>query len=600
MGGGEPGSRARTPRMRARNKPKSRPARTPASAAACLACLALGVAGPAAATVELKGVEGEVAANVLAYLSLDDEPCDSPPERVTAQRLAAPARIREALEAFGYYEPRIESTFETARDCWHVTLTITLGEPVRIRDVDVQLTGEAAADEDFVAAQTAAGLAAGKILRHGDYEQLKRRWSDLARERGYPDARFAVNRIDVYPEQRVADVALHFDSGRRYAFGAVDVHQDVLVEPLVRSYVPFRTGEPYDSRKLTDLYVALADSGFFRNIDVRPLEPDREHRTIPVEIALTAGTRLLISYGVGYSTDTGPRFRFTRNNRRFNERGHQFSLTTQLSPVDSEVTANYRFPTAASRDDWLNLDTGLKREETDTATSKSLEFGVRRVRERADDWTRTQMLSLQIEDFVVAGVAGRSKLLMPGLDWTRVRADNAIRPHAGSKLELELRAATDAVFSDTSFVQATAQGKWIWSTERSRRFIVRGRVGATLKNAFAELPPSVRFFAGGDNSVRGYDFKSLGPLDAGGKVIGGSDLAEGSFEFEQPLHGRWSLAMFVDAGNAFEGSRLDAKRSAGLGGRWQSPLGPIRIDLAHPFDDPTNNWRVHISLGPDL
>ncbi len=225
---------------------------------------------------------------------------------------------------------------------------------------------------------------------------------------------------------------------------------------------------------------------------------------------------------------------------------------------------------------------------------------MRRVRERARDWTRTQMLNLEIEDFVVAGVPGRSQLLMPGLDWTRALADNPIRPRAGSKLQLDVRAATDAVFSDTTFLQVSASGKWIWSTTQGRRFIVRGHVGATAKNSLAELPPSVRFFAGGDNSVRGYDFKSLGPVDATGKVIGGSDLAEGSFEFEQPLHGRWSVAMFVDAGNAFEGSRLDTKRSAGLGGRWQSPLGPIRIDLAHPFDDPTNNWRIHISLGPDL
>jgi translocation and assembly module TamA len=404
----------------------------------------------------------------------------------------------------------------------------------------------------------------------------------------------------VYPEQHAADVVLRFDSGGRYAFGALDIRQDVLIEPLVRSYVPFRAGEPYDARKLTQLYVALADSGFFRNIDVHAAEPDRTERTIPVEIALTPGKRLQLSYGLGFSTDTGPRLRFSRNNRRFNEEGHQFSVTAQLSPVVSEVTANYRFPIAASRSEWLNLDTGAKREDTDTSTSKTLELGARRVRERPGDWTRTQMLMLQVEDFVVADERGRSNLLMPGIDWTRVRADSPIRPRQGSRLQLELRGATDAVFSDTTFFQVSAAGKWIWSLSRGARLIVRGRIGATAKNSLAELPPSVRFFAGGDNSVRGYDFKSLGPVDDAGKVIGGSHLAEGSFEFEQPLRLRWSLAFFVDAGNAFERSRIDAKSAAGVGGRWQSPLGPIRIDLAHPFDDPATRWRVHISLGPDL
>jgi len=569
-------------------------------AAPWLALLALGVATQTRATVELKGVDGPMAANVLAYLTLDEEPCDTQLARVEQQRAAAPARVRQALEAFGYYEPRVESQIDTVRDCWHVTFTIAPGEPVRIRGLDVKLTGEAMTDPDFAAAQAAADLKNGGVLRQDAYEKLKTRWSDLARERGYPDAKFVANRIDVYPEQHAADVVLQFDSGSRYAFGAVDIHQDVLIEPLVRSYVPFRAGEPYDARKLTALYVALADSGFFRNIDVHADAPDRDSRTIPVAVALTPGTRLQISYGVGFSTDTGPRLKFTRNNRRFNDSGHQFSVAAQLSPVVSEVTANYRFPIAASRSEWLNFDTGVKREETDTSTSKSFELGARRVRERPGDWTRTQMLMLQVEDFVVADERGRSNLLMPGIDWTRVRADSAIRPHAGSKLQLDVRGATDAVFSDTTFVQVSAAGKWIWSLPRGARLIVRGHVGMTAKNSFAELPPSVRFFAGGDSSVRGYDFKSLGPVDATGKVIGGSSLAEGSFEFEQPLHARWSLAWFVDAGNAFEGSHIDAKSAAGIGGRWQSPLGPIRIDLAHPFDDPATRWRVHVSLGPDL
>jgi translocation and assembly module TamA len=572
----------------------------PAVASAWLALAALGVATRAGATVELEGVDGEVAANVLAYLTLDEEPCDAQIARIEQQRAAAPTRIRQALEVFGYYEPRIESRLDTARDCWHVTFTIAPGEPVRIRGLDLRLTGEAVTDAQFAAARVGADLKEGGVLRHAAYEALKTRWADLARERGYVDATFVANRIDVYPEQHAAEIVLHFDSGNRYVFGAVDIRQDVLVEPLVRSYVPFHAGEPYDARKLTELYVVLADSGFFRNIDVRSLEPDRDGRSIPVEIVLTPGTRLQISYGVGFSTDTGPRLRFTRNNRRFNENGHQFGVVAQLSPVISGVTANYRLPIAASRSEWLILDTGMKREETDTATSKSLELGARRVRERPGDWTRTQMLMLQVEDFVVADERGRSNLLMPGIDWTRTRADSPIRPHAGSKLQLDLRGATDAVFSDTTFFQASAEGKWIWSLPRGARLIVRGKVGTTAKSSFAALPPSVRFFAGGDNSVRGYDFKSLGPVDATGKVIGGSSLAEGSFEFEQPLRSRWSMAWFVDAGNAFEGSHVAAKSAAGIGGRWQSPLGPIRIDLAHPFDDPATRWRVHISLGPDL
>jgi translocation and assembly module TamA len=110
----------------------------------------------------------------------------------------------------------------------------------------------------------------------------------------------------------------------------------------------------------------------------------------------------------------------------------------------------------------------------------------------------------------------------------------------------------------------------------------------------------VRFFAGGDSSVRGFDFESLGPVDAEGAVIGGSRLAVASIELERSIKPRWSLAVFVDSGNAFDQSGFDAHTGAGLGARWRSPLGPVRIDVAWPVNDPAHGARLHVSLGPDL
>src|SRR5690606_9589236 len=268
---------------------------------------------------------------------------------------------------------------------------------------------------------------------------------------------------------------------------------------LVQSYLPFSPGEPYDNRKLTDLYVALVDSGYFGEIDIRSLEPQAQDNVIPIEIVLSGAPRRLISYGIGFSTDTGPRLRFSRNNRRYNDRGHQFGVQAQLSPVQSEFTANYRFPHGDPRTEWINFDTGMKRENTESSESQSLQIGARRIMERPRDWTRTQFLTLLIEDFEVADQVGRSRLLMPGIGWRRTRADNELRPTRGSRLNLELRAAADTLGSDTSFFQAIAGGKWVWSLPSTARILVRAEVGLTEERSFAELPPSVRFFAGGDN-----------------------------------------------------------------------------------------------------
>jgi translocation and assembly module TamA len=566
-----------------------------------VAAAALAVAGVAAADVEIFGVEDRLAANALAYLDLDEEPCDAPRQRIEQLHGRAPARIRDSLQAFGYYEPTIEAALAFSDECWRASFTIAAGEPVRIRMLDLALTGEAQNDSPFVAALALAqaALSTGAALDHGAYELLKRRLTDLGRERGYADARFTASRIDVYPAELAADIVLHFESGARYVFGRTELTQNVLTEELASSYLTFDEGAPYDARELVDVYAALADSGFFRTIDVRPLPADPATRTIPIAVTLTGAPRVTTNYGIGYSTDTRVRLRFSRNNQRFNDRGHQFGINAQLSPVISDVRANYRMP-LRSRSEWLNFDVGVEREDTDSAESEIFEIGARRVRERRSEWTRTHMLALRVEDFEIADQESRARLLMPGIGWTRIRADNEIRPTMGSKLAFEVRGAHDAIVSDTTFAQATALGKWIWSTPRGQRILVRTQLGATAEREFEELPASVRFFAGGDNSVRGYAFEELGPVDADGNVIGGSSLATGSFEFEQPLRARWSLAFFVDSGNAFERSEMDAKTSVGMGGRWQSPLGPIRLDLALPLEDDHDEWRVHITLGPDL
>ena len=568
------------------------------SAAAVLATIAL--VGPAQAAVEISGVEGAVADNVRAFLTIDERACDADRGIVRQEFRNAEQQVRAALEAFGFYSATSSSSLEFGEDCWTAKIEIVPGDPVTIRSLDIEIAGAARDDPPFPAAVAAAGLTVGTPLEHAAYEQLKTRLLDLARNRGYASATFSESRIDVFPDQFAADITLHFDSGDRYSFGKITLQQDVLREDLVEDFLDFETGQPYRNRELNDAYVALTNSGYFKTVDIRPLAPNHETKTIDVDIVLTPGTRRLVSYGVGFSTDTGPRLRFNRTNRRFNDRGHQLGIGAEFSPVVSELTANYRYPFGDPRYQWMSLDGGVKRQDTETSYSKSLEFGARRVYERVGGWSRTLMLSLLVEEFEVADQSGTSRLLMPGSVWSRVHGDNPLRPANGWRAEFELRGAGDNLGSDTTFVQSISSAKWIRSLKGKARIITSAKLGLTAVDNFDALPPSVRFFAGGDNSVRGYDYQSLGPTDDTGKVIGGQGLALASFEYEHPIRNRWSFATFVDTGNAFNHRDFDLKIGAGIGARWQSPLGPIRIDVGFPIDEPDLNPRLHITLGPDL
>ena len=554
----------------------------------------------ARSAVEISGIEDAPLANVHAFLVIDDLMCTVAEPVVRREFARAPSQIRSALEALGYYAPTIDADFELGDECWMARFAITAGDPVRVRTSDIAIEGAAQTDPAFTRLLAEAGLTVGEPLHHGRYDQLKRRMSDLARDRGYANAFFAESRIDVFPGELAADIVLRFDSGERYRFGDIVIEQDVLDDAFVARYVAIEPGRAYDSAALTETYIALTDSRYFDLIDVRPNPPNHEERTIDVTVAQTGAPRRLITYGLGFSTDEGPRLRFGRTFRRWNERGHQLAVDARLSPVISEAIASYRYPRGDSRYDWTIFDGGLRREDTETAESETLEFAARLVHERPGSWSRTELVNLSIEDFEIADQVGRSRLLMPGVDWTRLRADAPLRPTKGSRVRFMLRGAGDSLGSDTSFVQGTAYWKWIWSLANSGRIITRGQLGLTHEENFDELPPSVRFFAGGDQSIRGYDFESLGPVDDTGQVVGGTGIAVASFEYEQPVRGKWSVAFFVDAGNAFKDSTLDAKQSAGMGVRWQSPLGPIRLDIGVPIDDPMHDARIHVSIGPDL
>jgi translocation and assembly module TamA len=149
-------------------------------------------------------------------------------------------------------------------------------------------------------------------------------------------------------------------------------------------------------------------------------------------------------------------------------------------------------------------------------------------------------------------------------------------------------------------MQTIVGARFVRSLSADSRLLARATVGVTAQSEFVELPPSVRFFAGGDESVRGFGYETLGPTDDLGNVIGGSNLLVASIEYEHRIRNNFYGAIFVDAGNAFDDLDVDAALGAGLGVIWRSPVGPLRFYLAHPLNKSDRSMRLHIRLGADL
>ena len=190
--------------------------------------------------------------------------------------------------------------------------------------------------------------------------------------------------------------------------------------------------------------------------------------------------------------------------------------------------------------------------------------------------------------------------MIPGASWTRTWGRNRIITLDGLRIDIALQGASRELISDADFAQLQTGIKFIQPLGSTNRLIARGRVGATVTDDFDELPASVRFFAGGSQSVRGYAFESLGPRNADGEVEGGKHLMVGAIELEHNLAAKWSVALFYDAGNAINSIDETLEHGAGFGFRWKSPVGPVRVDLASAISRDGAPWRLHINIGPDL
>ncbi|MBK8536101.1 MAG: outer membrane protein assembly factor [Candidatus Competibacteraceae bacterium] len=554
-------------------------------------------------TVTVEGVDGPLRDNVLAHLELNRFADQAAPEESRMRWLHARAetQIREALQPFGYYEPTIASTLNRTPNGWEARYQIQPGRALRIATLDVQILGEGQQDPAFQAVLTRLPLAQGQVLNQLLYEQIKRTLEMLATERGYFNAQFTESTIRIDLEAYEATIHLHYDTGPRYRFGAITFKQDFLSPKLLNRYPRFKPGDPYDASDLLKLQGDLSGAPYFSQVQVNA-PPDAATDTAPVNVELEPNKQRKYSAGLGYGTDTGARVKLRAEQRWLNRQGHHAEQELQWSTIKSLVGIKYKIPGADPTTDEYSLTAGYSQQDYNQQNYQLFTLGGG-WQQQDGKWLKNYNLNYQYEQFSVGDQPTSSSLLLiPDLNWTWIDADDRLYPTRGMLFGFELRGASTALLSDLNFVQGVLRLKGVYALNDTSRFIARGDVGATvISEGFDQLPTSLRFFTGGDTSVRGYAFNSIGPTDTAGVVIGGKNLLVGSLEYEHRIWDGWSLATFVDSGDTFNGAAPELKTGVGIGLRWRSPVGPVRIDLASGLDRPPGDaFRFSFSIGPEL
>ena len=554
--------------------------------------------------VVITGVDGEALDNLRAALTppaglLRDGQLDQQwLERFDRQvpRLAA-----EALKPFGYYRAQVEARREDRDDDGHrLVVTVQPGEPVRVADLAVTVTGPGAAVRSLREVPEHFPLQPGDVLRQDHYDRAKDELLDKAVDLGYLDAAFTVQQIRIDLDQNRADIELQLATGDRYYFaetridGAPDYPQ-----PFLRRFLAYSRGEPFSQARLGQTQLNFLDADRFREVTVIPQPELAEDRQVPVDIRLTPAPRRRLRPGIGYGTDTGARASLNYRDVNFWHRGHEIRAEIKAAEHQQSLFAAYIMPSHRHLNDLIALRAGITHEDIDTYESTQLFVEGEVVRDLGRGRLGSLYLRLLQEDFIIGEEDSRSRLVLPGIQFSQRRYDDPLRPRKGYLYRLELRGTHQALGSDVGLLQALASANVIRPLPWGFSLLARVQAGASWQDEpLREIPPSLRFFAGGDQSVRGYAYQTLGPRDSSGKVVGGKHLLVGSVELERPLGDAWGVALFLDAGNAFDSfSDYEVYEGVGLGLRRYTPIGPLKLDLARQLGVSDPSYRLHVSIG---
>ena len=530
-----------------------------------------------------------------------------------AQRLydRAAAQVKTALEPYGYYDASVQGSLKQVGKDWRVTLHVTPGEPVMVTSVDVQLDKAAADLAPIRRAKRAIEKLRGQRLDDAAYDAARDALSGALTANGFLDAKLLVHQVEVHRGEHSAAIKLTWQAGTRYRYGQVHFKGSQFREGFLQRYVPFKTGDYFSQTQLLALQQALNGADYFSVVNVLPDIDDAKRGIVDVNVELAPAKRTVYTGGPFIGTDTGFGMRGGIEQRWTNKRGHKWKNEIVVAQRLKTLSTLYSIPMPGDDQRSFNFGANYRDANTDTSQSHTIEL-VANETKQWHDWIRTLGVHALSGTFTVGkrsdepdstpGIEhGSSTLVFAEASLSRKQADNFDFVRRGWSVTLSARSTAGTLLSSTRFSQWAADAKWIRAFAGNNRLILRGSAGMTWTGDFAALPPQLRFFAGGDRSVRGYSFQSIGPVNSDDRVIGGKNLLVASAEVEHYFTQNWGIATFVDAGNAFDGTDFRAKIGTGLGVRWRSPVGMIRVDLGTPVNDAQRHGiELHIVIGPDL
>lgn len=551
----------------------------------------------AANRIELVGVTGERKENIKLYLSSIAEAEINSSARFKNR---VSSDIKKALRGLGYYQVVVDFIDKKDDNDYILTAKITANKYVYIQTNDLRIYGGAANDTQFLQLLKNAAPKKGERMHHGKYENFKSELMSLANRKGFFDAKFTRTELYVKPGDRRGTVRLYFDSGQRYKFGDISFHGSQITQARLKSLLKFRKGDHYSARLLGELNQSLATTNWFSSINLEADVDNRKNGELPLRIELTPALKNNVEAGVGYETDVAGRLKAKWEKPWLNDRGHSLGADLALSNPEQILETRYKMPLRDVTNDYYQFVLGYKNLDKLDTVSQEYNLLAERNWLLKNGWNRNVSMRWLYEDYLQGTQEATSNLFMPGISFSKGTNSGGSMPQQADYYLVAAEIADQSWGSDTDFIRLRGRAGWIGSWSADERWLLRLDAGTILQESIESIPSSLRFFAGGDNSLRGYQYRTVAPQDAQGLYIGGLHMTVASMEYQHRVKGDWWLALFTDYGSIWN-DNPDWQRGVGAGIRWASPIGPVRLDFAFGLDaKPGTDFRIHFTLGPEL
>lgn len=519
-------------------------------------------------------------------------------------------RIYQALRAKGYYQPhRLTITPHKTRSSPVVfNIDIDPGKPVVITDIHVTLKGDCQNDPAYQVLLEKELPQQGELLDHGKFDHFLTQLSQLAAQRGYFDAALLNPELQVFPSKNQAVWQVRFDSGKRYCFGILTLQGSQIDTKLIEALVPFKSSEPYNSDKLLTFSQRLSETLWFSSVMITPqFDMRKDNDCLPLLLVVTPRIKNSVELGGRFSTEQGLGARCNWRKPWINSLGHSIESQLKISKPEQQLNLSYRLPLIKDPlKQYYQFSVEFENKHENDTNSKSMNLKIARYLDPWNTWKPSIILNWQGARFTQGSQAKMTTAaLYPSIHIDRLRQRGGLLPKWGDKQTYSLDLSRRDWSSRVNFTRFLFNNIWVRSPKKQHRCLLRYSGGWITTTNFSAVPATLRFFAGGDSNIygiRGYEHKTISPKDEQDKLTGASKLATASIEYHYSFINNWWFALFMDGGlAAHQFTRGAVKQGAGIGVRWDSPIGPIKLDFARAINDSQQRkLQFYFAFGAEL